>query len=82
MHFTLTTTFMGVATIGLFLFLNCILLWRIFVALQKYLQKTSTFRKLPQLPAFGRLGWLLGNVDIYLYAMRHLSIAEGNLAIN
>ena len=51
-------------------------------SLKQYLQSTSTFRKLPQLPAFGRLGWLLGNVDIYLYAMRHLSVAEGNLEIN
>ncbi len=51
-------------------------------SLKQYLQSTSTFRKLPQLPIFGRLGWLLGNVDIYLYAMRHLSVAEGNLEIN
>mgnify|MGYP007002774721 CR=1 FL=1 len=51
-------------------------------SLKQYLQSTSTFRKLPQLPVFGRLGWLLGNVDIYLYAMRHLSVAEGKLKFN
>src|SRR5699024_1526185 len=38
---------------------------------------SKKFSKLPRLPIIGPAGWLLGNVDIYYYTMRHLSVAQG-----
>ena len=35
------------------------------------------FGKLPQLPFVGLAGWLLGNIDMYVYAMRHLNADQG-----
>ncbi len=36
------------------------------------------FNQLPQLPKLGVIGrWLLGNIDVYFYAMQHLTIEEG-----
>ncbi len=36
------------------------------------------FALLPQLPKMGIFGrWLLGNIDLYFYVMRHLTIEEG-----
>ena len=38
---------------------------------------SKKFSKLPRLPIIGPAGWLLGNLDIYYYTMRHLSVAQG-----
>lgn len=41
------------------------------------LQLRERFNKLPQLPTTGFAGLLLGNVDAYYYAMKHLPIPQG-----
>lgn len=38
------------------------------------------FAKLPRMPIIGSVGWLLGNLDLYYYTMRHLGVEEGKLS--
>ena len=49
------------------------------VTIRRY-RRFTAFAKLPRLPLIGPVGWLIGNLDVYYYTMRHLGVEEGKRA--
>ena len=45
--------------------------------ISKRYRRFTEFSKLPRLPLIGPVGWLIGNLDVYFYTMRHLGVEEG-----
>lgn len=62
------------------IFITSFSIWVLFSLVSRVireLQLRKRFNKLPKLPTTGIAGLLLGNVDAYYYAMRHLPITQG-----